>query len=218
MKIVPPCVELLACTPDPELLIERCGRVAYKSEDLIGELSSVKFIKMIMKRGHTSVIEHASATLLFTTDRGVTHEAVRHRLIAATQESTRYCGYDKGKFGNEISVLQPPFVGSEDDIRNAIAEWTLAMLDAERHYLNLRTECHQPPEIARSVLPNSLKADIAISANFREWVHILDLRTSKYAHPQIREVMLEAAAQLYCQAPTVFGNVYNTALELIRED
>jgi thymidylate synthase (FAD) len=204
MRIVKPSVELLCITPNAEELIERAGRTCYKSEDKITPGSSEKFIRMIVARGHLSVMEHASATLKFICDRGVTHEMVRHRTAAYSQESTRYCNYAKDKFGNEISVIEPPF--ANDALRE---EWCKAMEAAEASYLRL-LEAGAPPELARGVLPNSLATEIVMTSNFRNWLHFFELRCSKAAHPQIREVANMALVILQKEAPAVFGE-QNTA-------
>jgi thymidylate synthase (FAD) len=108
MKIIKPNAQLLWVTPNAEEIIERAGRVCYKSEDKITNESSFKFIKMLLDRKHEAVLEHACASILFICDRGVTHELVRHRLASYCQESTRYCNYGLAKFSNEISVIEPP--------------------------------------------------------------------------------------------------------------
>ena len=111
MKIVKPYAQLLWMTPQPLQMIERAGRIAYKSEDKITNDSAAIFVRQILNRGHESVVEHASASILFVCDRGVSHELVRHRLFSFTQESTRYCNYAKAKFSNEITVIEPPALG-----------------------------------------------------------------------------------------------------------
>lgn len=198
MRIVEPSATLLSVTPGAEQLIERCGRVCYKSEDRITAGSAETFIRRIIDMGHHSVLEHASATILFVCDRGVTHELVRHRLAAYSQESTRYCNYGKDKHDNQISVIRPP--GLEGV---AFDRWEQSVFDAEDMYLQL-LNLGKTPQIARSVLPNCLKTEIAMTANFREWRHVLTLRTAKAAHPQIREIMFMASSLLKCVAPTVF--------------
>ncbi len=190
MNIVRPSAELLSITPDAEKLIERCGRVCYKSEDKITGDSAAKFIEMIIKHGHESVLEHASATILFICDRGVSHELVRHRLASYSQESTRFCNYKNG-----VTFISP--TGSDVN-----ADWLENCDHAERKYIQMIQ--YTTPQIARSVLPISLKTEIAVTANFREWRHIIKLRTSPQAHPQIREIIEEAAALLDKEAPTVF--------------
>jgi thymidylate synthase (FAD) len=214
MKIIKPSVELLWITPNAEKIIERAGRVCYKSEDLITEESSKKFIENILKRGHEAVIEHAGASLLFICDRGVTHEIVRHRLVSYCQESTRYCNYSKDKFGNELTFIQPCFFRDEDiektqegyDIDMKLVVWKTAMKEAEEYYKSM-INLGSTPQEARSVLPNSLKTEIVCTTNFREWKHILKLRTSSAAHPQIREVMEIAKEILKEECPTVFGDL-----------
>lgn len=199
MRIVKPSVEILCITPEAEKLIERAGRTCYKSEDRITEDSAARFVRMILLNGHLSVLEHASASLKFICDRGVTHEMVRHRTGTYSQESTRYCNYGKEKFGAEIKVIEPPF--QEAGQRE---KWEKAMLRAERAYLELLEE-GAPPELARSVLPNSLATEIVMTANFRNWLHFFELRCAPQAHPQIREVALIARELLAQQAPTVFA-------------
>lgn len=198
MQIVKPSATLLWITPNAEQEIERAGRTCYKSEDKITGDSAGKFIRMIMKRGHESVIEHATASFLFICDRGVTHELVRHRLVAYSQESTRYCNYGKEKHGKEITVIEPPGLN-----RDARTFWYLAMKNAEEAYFDLLNE-NCPPQIARAVLPNSLKTEIVTTCNLREWRHICRLRTSKAAHPQIKEIMDVALVKLISLCPNVF--------------
>jgi thymidylate synthase (FAD) len=198
VNIVDPSVRLLWITPDAEQVIERAGRTCYKSENLITPESAGAFILKILKSGHESVIEHASASFLFVTDRGVTHEFVRHRIISFSQESTRYCAYNKEKFDGQISVIEPPGLTQEQKCR-----WYEACDDAEKAYMKL-SELGVPPQFARSVLPTCLKTEIVATANLREWRHILRLRTSSAAHPQIREIMQIVKKTLKQNCPNVF--------------
>lgn len=199
VQIVKPSVELVYITPDPLETIERAGRVCYKSEEKISAGTASEFVRKILRMGHTSVIEHAVASLKFTCDRGVTHEMVRHRLASYSQESTRYCNYAKEKFGNQISVIEPPF-GNEDQRE----EWVLAMESAEKAYFAL-LEKGASPQMARSVLPNSLKTEIVMTANLREWRHFFALRCDSAAHPQMREVADMAREILASIVPEVFS-------------
>ncbi|MFP4382181.1 MAG: FAD-dependent thymidylate synthase [Candidatus Sumerlaeia bacterium] len=201
MKIIKPSAELLAITPDCEKLIELAGRTCYKSEDKITDESAPRFIRMIRERKHYSVIEHASATIRFTCDRGVSHEIVRHRTGAYSQESTRYCNYSKDKFGSEIKLIEPPFQSDEQ-----AQSWREAMEAAEAAYLKL-LEQGAKAELARSVLPNSLATEIVMTMNFRNWLHFFDLRCSRAAHPQMREVAFLARDLLAAQAPAIFGDL-----------
>jgi thymidylate synthase (FAD) len=200
MKIVPQSVELLWITPDPYKHIEMSGRVCYKSEDKITEDSAVKFCNMIKQRGHESVVEHAVASFKIVCDRGVSHEIVRHRIASYSQESTRYCNYSKDKFGTEITVILPPGLADEPIL---YAFWEDAMKDAEGSYLQLISR-GVSPQIARSVLPTCLKTEIVMTANFREWMHFIKLRTSPAAHPQIREIANQIRLVLEAHCPTIF--------------
>ena len=201
MRIVTASAVLVSFTPQAEQLIESAGRCCYKSEDKITDTSAAEFIKMIMKRGHESVLEHASASFRIVCDRGVSHEIVRHRLASYSQESTRYCNYGKEQFGQEIQVIQPPGLDSPP----VFTMWQQTCEVAENTYLLLLNH-KVPPQIARSILPTCLKTELVMTCNFREWRHFLKLRTSAAAHPQMREVAEMIKAQLQNIAPTVFAD------------
>lgn len=198
MQIVKPQVELVSITPDSTRLIEKIGRVCYKSEDRIGPGSDIKLIGLLLDRGHLPVIEHAQASLRFITDRGITHEMVRHRLAAYCQESTRYCNYSKGKFGGQIKVIEPPC-----KTRKGRSAWERAVRVCEESYLEMLHH-GETPQVARAVLPTCLKTEIIMTCNFREWMHVLALRTSPKAHPQIVQVMNLAKNILAKECPSIF--------------
>jgi thymidylate synthase (FAD) len=186
--------------------IERAGRTCYQSEDANhgGDPDKTQeFVRKIIKRGHESVLEHEKVTVSIVCDRGVSHELVRHRLASYSQESTRYCNYNRNKFGSAISVIDitSHMVGTAP-----LQEWCEAMHDAERHYFKL-LELGCKPEIARSVLPNSLKTEIVVTANLREWRHIFKLRTAKAAHPQMREIMVPLLVEFKRTIPVVFEDI-----------
>lgn len=216
MKLVKPSHEILFIQPDLLKLIEEAGRTCYKSEDKITEDSAEKFVKMVVKKGHHSVIEHANITVRFICDRGITHELVRHRLAAYSQESTRYCNYKGG-----VTFIIPPWVNySPDEILTIDGEikghsmdycpaaaWFDVMLDTERKYIELITAGGWSPQQARSVFPNSLKTEIVMTANVREWLHVLKLRTSKAAHPQMIELMAPLLNELKTKIPIIFDDI-----------
>lgn len=179
--------------------LEQYGRTAYKSEDLITGFSATNFLSKIIKRGHESILEHVSITVRFICDRGVTHELVRHRLVAYTQESTRYCNYAK----KGVTFIRPPFwpEASPQEVM-----WRSTMFDCASTYEWL-IEHGATPQEARSVLPNSLKTEIVATANIREWRHILTLRCSKAAHPQMRELMVPLLRELKLALPVLFEDI-----------
>ena len=183
--------------------IERAGRTCYKSEDKITDESAPAFVKKIMAMGHESVLEHEKVTVRVVCDRGVTHEIVRHRLCAFSQESTRYCDYHKN---GEIQVIAPLFWVNKGEKDEEWLTWLDAMKYAEDHYNKLRDMGASPQE-ARSVLPNSLKTEIVVTADLREWRHIFNLRTSKKAHPQMREIMIPLLAEFKQRIPVVFDDI-----------
>jgi thymidylate synthase (FAD) len=202
MRIVDHNVTLLHCTPNAEKVIEQAGRLCYKSEDRITEDSHVAFIRMIMdpKKAHESVLEHASAGFIIGTDRGISHEIVRHRLASYSQTSTRYVNYSKDKFGSEITVVCPSTLRKPSAARG---EWIDACKYAEGQYMHM-LKFGATPQEARAVLPTCTYTEIAMSCNFRQWRHFLKLRLSPAAHPDIRVVAGLVRDQLIALAPTVF--------------
>ena len=240
MKIVQPTFEII---DHNNLLrnIELGGRVCYKSEGAMGEGSDERLIEKLKSLKHESVFEHGVITVKFLTDRGVTHELVRHRLAAFSQESTRYCNYSKDKFDNEITVVDPFFFDPMEDQqfvavprvsfcdegkfggqRNAVIQlgnevmmnsldvWMISCLMSEWAYSTLTAQFKRSAQEARSVLPNSLKTEIQVTANVREWRHILRLRTSRDAHPQIRQIMVPLGWKLAVLWPILFGDFADT--------
>lgn len=193
MKIINPYTEILTPLDGQAILqhIELCGRVCYKSEDKITDTSAAKFVAGIIKRGHEAVLEHFDITVKFVCDRGVSHEIVRHRMASYCQESTRYCNYSKDKFGNQITCidLATGFSYDLDDEndRKKYEVWQKAMEAAEQYYFQM-LELGAKPEEARSILPNSLKTEIVMTMNLREWRHFIRLRSANAAHPQMRQV------------------------------
>ncbi len=215
MKVIAPSSEILFLPEGHEVLgaLERYGRTCYKSEDKITPDSAADFVRRIIKSGHHSVIEHAVMTVRFVCDRGVTHELVRHRLAAYSQESTRYANYSQDKFGGGITVIRPLFwlPGSRE-----YQTWLQAMEQAEAAYLALLKMGARPQE-ARGVLPNSLKTEIVMTANLREWRHVLGLRSGKASHPQIREIMLPLIDKLRGRLPVIFDDLHQGYLSEIQD-
>lgn len=208
MKTIKPRFEIMQHTADLEMLIEKAGRVCYKSEDRITEGSAEKFIGRLMDSKHESVLEHGSITVRIICDRGISHELVRHRLASFSQESTRYCNYAKDSFGQEITVIDLATGFNYDMVNLNHVErykvWVKAMEDAEAAYFRMLALGSTPQE-ARSVLPNSLKTEVVVTANPREWLHVFRLRTSPQAHPQIREIMIPMQQVFATIWPSIFG-------------
>lgn len=205
MKIIKPYHEIMTPIDGVQILkhIENCGRICYKSEHKITEDSYLTFAKNIVKRGHEAVIEHCSLSVKFVCDRGVSHEIVRHRMASYCQESTRYCNYSKNDFQGEITVIEPIFLEQYTD---GYSMWEEACQNAERAYFKMLDWGCSPQE-ARAVLPNSLKTEIVMTANLREWRHFLKLRTSRAAHPQIREIAIPLLNELKERIPVIFDDI-----------
>ena len=202
MRIIEPraIIETPIRATDVLMRIEQAGRTCYKSECKIGHNTAEPFVRGIIKRGHESVLEHESITVRFIVDRGVSHEIVRHRIASYSQESTRYCDY--GKEG-EIQVIQPPGLTGE-----SLCYWSMAMEECEDAYNRLRV-MGVSPQIARSVLPNSLKTELVMTANLREWRHFFRLRCAPDAHPQMRQVAIPLLNEMRSRLPVVFDDVYD---------
>ena len=209
MRIIEPSYEILTDISEGGIKelqnIEKIGRVCYKSEYNITEdlESAKKFVKMLIGRGHEAMIEHSSLSVKFTVDRGVSHELVRHRIASFAQESTRYCNYSKDKFDNGITFIKPFFFG--EDTQN-YKEWVHAMGMAQKSYLQMLKDGATPQE-ARSVLPNSTKTEITITANYREWRNFFKLRTAKAAHPQMTQVTRPLLKELKTRLPIIFDDI-----------
>ena len=205
MKIIKPYHDIVTPVKGEEMLkhIEACGRVCYKSEHKITEDSYLNFAKNIIKNGHEAVIEHAEISVRFVCDRGVSHEIVRHRMASYCQESTRYCNYAKDDFSNEITVIKPCYL---EEGTLAWVTWKDACQFAENSYFSL-LDIGLTPQEARSVLPNSLKTEVIMTANLREWRHFLKLRTSKAAHPQMRELAMPLLADFKRYIPIIFDDI-----------
>ena len=195
IKIINQSTKLMHITPAPEKLIEAIGRTCYQSQNKITDTSHTTFIQKIINNKHLAMIEHANATYKIITDRGISHEIVRHRIASFAQESTRYVKY------NSITVIMPPHINPADDTFNA---WHRSITVAAHSYNQLIQQGIKP-QIARSVLPTCLKTELIMTANLREWLHFIDLRTHKSAHPQIRDIANQINNTLSGYAPNIFN-------------
>ena len=205
MNIIEPGFEVLDDLDGRRMLrkIEAAGRICYKSEENITDGSAEIFVRSILKNGHESVIEHEKISVRVVCDRGVSHEIVRHRIASYSQESTRYCNYSKEKFGKELTFIKPVF-WEEDSKEYQL--WKNLMKKTEASYNEL-IEMAAAPQEARSILPNSLKTEIVITMNLREWRHFFRLRTSKKAHPQMRQISRMILEYFKENIPAVFDDI-----------
>lgn len=205
MKIVKPSVEILTPIDGEKILnhIETIARTCYQSQQ---SNNNHNLIKSLIRSEHFAMLEHYGITVKFVTDRGISHEIVRHRLASFAQESTRYCNYIKDKFGNEISVIKPQELvkGSFEYI-----VWKKQCEQAEKAYFKL-IDNGVKPETARSVLPTSLKTTIVMTANVREWRHFLNLRaigTTGKPHPDMQELAIDLLNQFKSKIPILFDDI-----------
>lgn len=205
MRIINATFQILDSIESATILknIEKYGRVCYKSEKTITEDSAKSFVERLIKNGHESVIEHEKISVKFICDRGISHEIVRHRIASYSQESTRYCNYTKEKFGNELTFIKPIF-WEENSPEYKL--WLNSMQYAENCYFEM-INMSVSPEQARSVLPVSLKTEIIVTMNLREWRHFFRLRTSVKAHPQMREIAIPLLLEFKKAIPVVFDDI-----------
>jgi thymidylate synthase (FAD) len=228
VKLIKPSYKIID-NLDPIYILEKiemCARTCYKSNLSNNFEQTKEFLrKIIHVRKHESVIEHFSFTVNFIIDRGVSHEIVRHRLASYSQESTRYVNYSKDKFGNQLTFIIPEWLPElEDgeyyyDIRNNVCynnknvevdectiKYLKELLNIEITYLDL-IKGGWSAEKARDILPTATKTEIVVSANLREWRHILKLRTDFAAHPQMREIMRPFLDELKEKIPVIFEDI-----------
>ena len=205
MKIINASYHIETPIDGAEILkrIEKAGRTCYKSEDRITAESAENFVRRLIECGHESVLEHESITVRFVCDRGVSHEIVRHRIASFSQESTRYCNYSNDRFGSELTFIKPCFF---KEAKGAYCSWYNTMDFAECAYFDMLEDGCTPQE-ARSVLPNSTKTEVVMTANLREWRHFLKLRTAKAAHPQMRELTVPLLHELQERIPVIFDDI-----------
>jgi thymidylate synthase (FAD) len=201
MRIIEPSVELLWITPKAAMNVELATRTCYKSEDSYDPAKTAAFLdKIVNQYHHESVIEHGVASFRVITDRGITHEIVRHRIASYSQESTRYVNYAKDKHGGgDIQFILPLGLTQEQEafVRHAYTVEQNLYLHAIAIGLT--------PQQARDVLPNGVKTEIVMTLNFRSWLNFFKLRTAKGAHPKMQVVAKMLQAILRKEVPEIFG-------------
>ena len=208
MRVINAGYEIISNLNGAEILkhIERCARVCYKSEDRITDGSAEKMVAVLIRSGHEAMLEHYSFTVKFICDRGVSHELVRHRIASFAQESSRYCCYAKDKFGKELTFINPCFWEPDSD---NYARWFHEMDESEKTYLAM-IESGATPEQARDILPMSIKTEIVMTANLREWRHFFKLRAEGVTgkpHPQMLEITIPLLKELKQKIPVIFDDI-----------
>lgn len=186
--------------------IERACRTCYRSEGSITEDSYKKLINNCISRGHESVLEHEKITVRLRCDVGVYKDLTRHRVASFSIESTRYCAYNKDKFEGQLHFIEPCNI--EKGVMYSI--WKNEMQNIEHAYQQM-AYINALPDQMRMILPHSTAADVTMTCNIREWKHILELRTTKFVHPAVQQVMIPLLLEFKKQMPEIFSSVeYNT--------
>ena len=210
--------------------IESAGRVCYKSESNITDDSSENFVKMIIARGHESVLEHVGVTAKFICSRACSHQLVRHRIASFSQESQRYCNYTKKGY----TIIVPPKINQQSMIEpgtyqmcwnpesrlyylsgvtnNKIYNASIfisSVCDSIDTYNGILRASDINPEDARFVLPNAMKTEVVITANLREWRHIYRERVlNQHAQWEVQHLVRSVVSDLFNVIPEFFGDIY----------
>lgn len=197
--------------------IERAARTCYKSEAKMSEGTDVKMLKMLLKRDHTAMIEHASnLSVKFITNRGVANEIIRHRIFSFAQESQRYVKY--GKNNDDITFILPEWADKEladksyltfdsiIDLPNKEKILTKAYINEEANY-NMLISLGLKPQAAADVLGRGVKTEIVVTGNVREWLHFFDLRCAPDAHPMMRDLVTPLLLELNKDIPELWGGI-----------
>lgn len=217
MKIIDPSFEIVDPVSQEDgvkLLqkIERMARISHRSEDRQTPDSWAKFLEaVVLNHGDWSVTEHASATVIFRVDRGVTHELVRHRLFSFTQESTRFVNGRKS-YPEGLEFIYPRELRQQNN-PDSWMTWGIAMQHAEKSYFDMLEDGMRPQE-ARSVLPNALAATIAVSGNLRNFRHLFLMRTSKETHPDFRAVTIPLLVEFKKLIPILYEDIEPNARQI----
>ena len=204
MKIIDPKIEVEQYDPVKIMKnLERACRTCYRSEGLITDDSYKKLLKNCINRGHESILEHEKITVRMVCDIGVYKDLTRHRFGSFSIESTRYCNYGKDKFDNEIKFIKPCNIeeGTEE-----YCDWHWCLSQVEESYLKM-TALGCTPDQMRMILPHSTAAEVCMTANIREWRHILDLRTKKMTHPAIRQILIPLLLKFKADMPELFNEI-----------
>jgi thymidylate synthase (FAD) len=212
MRIIQPSAELLRPQTEEGGLIalraiEAMARISHKSEDAQTNDSWRRFLQaVVIEHGDWSVVEHATASVLFRVDRGITHELVRHRLFSYTQESTRFVNGSK-KYPDGLEFIVP------DQLQGTLWSWSQAVQTSETEYLQMLKEGHRPQE-ARSVLPNALASTIGMTGNLRAWRWFFLARTSRESHPDMRRVTIPLLAVFKQRIPLLYDDIEPEARQI----
>lgn len=219
MKIIDPWIEVEDFDAKRIMQnLERACRTCYRSEDKITDTSYETLLKNCVNRGHESILEHEKITIRMCCDVGVYKDLTRHRIASFSIESTRYCNYSKDKFSNNIKFIKPVFYkdswteaeyegSSYDEDEHRTYLWYSAMEDIEEKYMRMSQIEGTTPDILRMLLPHSTAAEVTMTANIREWKHILELRCSKMTHPAVRQLMIPLLLKFKQEMPVIFEDI-----------
>lgn len=186
--------------------LEKACRTCYRSESYITDESYKQLLINCINRGHESILEHEKISIRMICDIGVYKDLTRHRHSSFSIESTRYCNYSKDKFENEIKFIEPCNIEKDSDL---YLYWKHTMERIEMNYIHMANK-NATPDQMRMILPHSTGAELVMTANIREWKHILTLRTTKFVHPSVQQVMIPLLLHFKETMPEIFNGIeYN---------
>jgi len=168
-------------------------------------------LKNCINRGHESVLEHASITVRMICDIGVYKDLTRHRFASFSIESTRYCNYSKDRFNKQLNIISPCNIPQNEKIYDY---WKESMEKIEEYYMTMSNSGAKPDQL-RMILPHSTAAEVTMTANIREWKHILGLRANNHAHPSVQQLMIPLLLKFKKDMPEIFDDIkYNEKFEI----
>lgn len=183
--------------------IERAMRTCYRSEGITTDDSYKKLLKIAIDSSHLSVLEHEKISILMTCSLNTYKDLTRHRIGSSFSiESTRWCNYSKDKFENELKFINPVYI--DDEFKYSV--WKNCMQSIEDYYMDMSKVKAKPDEL-RTMLPHSIAADVYMTANIREWRHILQLRTTNRVHPEIRQLLIPLLLKFKEDMPELFNDI-----------
>lgn len=202
VSFIPQSFKILGIFPENNLLefIENIARVSHMSHNKTEPGSAKKLLSIIIKNNHNTILEFGEMIVEFLTDRGNTHELVRHRIASFNQTSTRFVDYKK----KQLDFIKPVWL--KDMSNESINVYIEACQQSQDSYLKLLGLGWKPQQ-ARCVLNHSIASNIVIKANLREWKHIFKLRTAPDAHPQIKSLMTELLIETKKKIPLIFDDI-----------
>lgn len=191
--------------------LENIARTCYKSHDKTTDdgQSALRLLRNLKNAGHDSMFEHYTISMRYLTNIAAYKDLTRMRKASFAIESTRWVRYDKGKFGKELTFIQPVEI-PKDSLKYQV--WLNAMEQAEKNYMDMASMGATADELSL-MLPQSTASEVNITTNLRHWEHIFNLRAVGHSRPCVKQIMIPTLEMFHKEIPIVFDDVYNKMLE-----